>query len=389
MTIASSRLLRALFDESPDPIAVTNGAQRVIGVNRAFEAAFRCTLGQVAGQPLWRFCTPEGGAAATLYHGNTAPIRLFTCRRQDGSTFHARAALMPVKGEKGQPPGTALVFRRMDEAETRAAAAERALAAANGARSRVNEFLQLYASAAAHDLQSPLNSVTVAAELLAGDVAQGEYGEARELADAVLEGARRASSLARRLGAFARSACSVPEIETIPLEDVVAEAVGTLGVQIEGSDARLDVGELPILPCDRAQMTLVLHNLIGNAILYGPDDAAPEISIGARLDRDPALGDAWVISVADNGIGIPAERAEEVFAPLKRLHGPESGYPGEGLGLTLCRRIVENHGGTIALDTAHAGPGSRFILRLPAAPQAVDPVAPRDAGATERETIRS
>jgi len=129
-------------------------------------------------------------------------------------------------------------------------------------------------------------------------------------------------------------------------------------VAIDDAGATVNVGELPTLELDRRQMAQVFQNLIGNAIKFR-GDRPPEVSIGGEL-----LNGSWVIAVRDNGIGIPKEQGERVFALFQRLHGPDA-YPGTGIGLAICKKIIEKHGGSIWVESA-PGEGSTFFFSLPA-----------------------
>jgi light-regulated signal transduction histidine kinase (bacteriophytochrome) len=145
--------------------------------------------------------------------------------------------------------------------------------------------------------------------------------------------------------------------QSIDCRDVVNEAIENLAAAIEENDARIDVGDLPVLRGDRVQLAQLFQNLIGNAIKYrGPK--SPVIQIHA-IDR----ADDWLFSVKDNGIGIRPEYQEQVFIIFQRLHTREQ-YPGTGLGLALCKRIVERHGGRIWIE-GNDGDGSIFWFTLP------------------------
>ena len=146
--------------------------------------------------------------------------------------------------------------------------------------------------------------------------------------------------------------------EPVDLEAVLSDVREDLQLQIVESDATVTVGELPVVRGDRDQLRQVFQNLVDNGIEYRGDDP-PEIRIDAERD-----GDDWVCSVSDNGIGIDEENTERIFEVFQRLHSQDQ-HAGTGIGLALCQRIVERHGGEIWVES-EPGEGSTFYLTLPA-----------------------
>ncbi len=222
---------------------------------------------------------------------------------------------------------------------------------------RSNVELEQFAYVASHDLQEPLRKIASFCQALQTRY-HGQLDErADQYIDFAVDGAKRMQTLINDLLAFSRAGRSGREQQLVDLSDVVAEAQSALAGALNESGTSIVVGELPSVLGDRTQLTSLFQNLIGNAVKFR--GAEPPV---VRID---ALrhGNEWQLSCADNGIGIEPEYAERIFLIFQRLHSREA-YEGTGIGLALCRKIVEYHGGHIWLDTNHAG-GACFRFTLP------------------------
>ncbi|MGH3993278.1 MAG: sensor histidine kinase, partial [Pseudonocardiaceae bacterium] len=146
--------------------------------------------------------------------------------------------------------------------------------------------------------------------------------------------------------------------EAVPVEAVVDQALEAVAADIEEAGAQVTVGPLPVVQAERTNLCRVFQNLVANAVKFA-DDRPPEVGIGAEPD-----GDVWRFWVRDNGIGMDPQHAQRIFEPFQRLHGEEE-YAGTGIGLAVCARIVEQHGGRIWVTTI-PGEGSVFSFTLPA-----------------------
>jgi signal transduction histidine kinase len=230
---------------------------------------------------------------------------------------------------------------------------------------RSNAELEQFAYVASHDLQEPLRKVASFCQLL-----QRRYaGQLDERADQYIafavDGAKRMQILINDLLAFSRVGRIVREATPVSCEAVVAQATNNLSEAIEQSGATIEVGELPTVLAEVPLLTAVFQNLIGNALKFRGEDP-PRVRVTAERD-----GEFWRFCVQDNGIGIDREYAERIFVIFQRLH-TKADYPGTGIGLAMCRKIVEHHGGTIWLDT-EAESGSRFCFTLPVLTEEKEP----------------
>lgn len=219
-----------------------------------------------------------------------------------------------------------------------------------------NEELEQFAFVASHDLQEPLRTLTSYAELMTDSYADVLDEDGREFLAFMTEAAERLRTLIAALLRYSRLGSHSDERRTMDLRSVVDGVVDDLKAAIEGAGAEIEVAALPTVACEPALLGRVFQNLIANAIKFN-DSAPPRVQVTAERSR---LG--WEIRIADNGIGIREIHRERVFEVFKRLHGPRE-YPGTGMGLAICRRIVQQHGGTMWC-TANTGGGSIFHFTL-------------------------
>ena len=240
--------------------------------------------------------------------------------------------------------------RRLEEAY-------RELDARAGELARSNRELETFAYVASHDLQEPLRMVASYTQLL-----ERRYGgqlddTAREFIGYAVDGANRMQSLNRALLEYSRVGTRVATLAPTPMNEVVDAVLVDLQLAIEERAASVTRDELPVVVADRTQMMQLMQNLIGNGLKFAAD-GPPRVHVGAR-----ELPDAWEFSVRDEGIGIEERYFERIFQIFQRLHGPQE-YQGTGIGLAVCRRIVERHGGVITVESK-PGAGSTFRFTIP------------------------
>jgi signal transduction histidine kinase len=223
---------------------------------------------------------------------------------------------------------------------------------------RSNEELQRFAYVASHDLQEPLRMVSSYTELLAKRYRSRLPAdpEMDEFIGYALEGAHRMHRLINDLLAFSRLSAREKSFAPVDGEKVLQHALDNLRVPIRESDALIVHDELPRILGDETQLIQLFQNLIGNAIKFRRE-IPPRVGIEAR-EKDGA----WLISVSDNGIGIERAHLERIFVIFQRLHGRDE-YPGTGIGLALCKKIVERHGGRISVES-EPGRGSVFSFTV-------------------------
>jgi signal transduction histidine kinase len=235
--------------------------------------------------------------------------------------------------------------------------AEKHLAEKAEELARSNADLEQFAYVASHDLQEPLRMVTAYTQLLA----ERYRGQLDENADKFIgyasEGALRMQVLIQDLLAYSRVGRKESAYGNVDCNLVMKEVLQSLASAIQESGAVITLGELPEVWADRTQMAQVFQNLIGNAIKFRQEDT-PRISVQAE-----AADDHWLFTVSDNAIGIEPECAENVFVVFQRLH-TRAEYPGNGIGLAICKKIIERYGGKIWVES-QVGVGSSFKFTLP------------------------
>ncbi|MGW5101173.1 sensor histidine kinase [Streptomyces sp. NPDC004100] len=230
---------------------------------------------------------------------------------------------------------------------------------------RSNAELEQFAYVASHDLQEPLRKVSSFTQLL-----QRRYGgqldeRADQYIDFAVDGANRMQILINDLLEFSRVGRVHHAHQSVDLNTVIKRTLTAISVSIEESGAVITRDELPTLVADSTQMGMLWQNLIGNAIKFRRPGETPAVHISAEQD-----GDFWRFAVTDNGIGIAAEYAEQVFIIFQRLHTKDR-YQGSGIGLAMCKKIVEFHGGTISVDLEHTE-GTRIVFTLASRPATPD-----------------
>jgi len=248
-----------------------------------------------------------------------------------------------------------LMARREAEEDLRRAHAELEAKARELARS--NEELQQFAYVASHDLQEPLRMVSSYTQLLGRRYASHLDADAREFMGYIVEGSARMKQLIEDLLAYSRVGTRVREFRDVSSEAALAKALANLRGAQERTNAAVTHDPLPAVRGDEGQLTQLFQNLVGNALKFrGPDD--PRIHVSARAEEG-----AWLFSVADNGIGLDPQYAERIFLMFQRLHNREE-YPGTGIGLAICKKIVDRHGGRIWVE-GRPGTGCIFFFTLP------------------------
>ena len=244
--------------------------------------------------------------------------------------------------------------RMLEQIET----SDRELHHANEELARSNAELERFAYVASHDLQEPLRVVTSFSELLEETLGNDLEEEPKKFLDYVVSASRRMRAQIDALLDYSRAGSRSRALEPVDCNLALDGALANLQIAIEECAAEIVRGELPTVLGDLQQLTRVFQNLIGNALKFRREDVVPWVRVASL-----ARVDAWELSVKDNGIGIQPQANERIFEVFQRLHH-RSEYPGTGIGLAICRRIIRRHGGQIRVESI-PGEGSRFCFTLP------------------------
>lgn len=293
-------------------------------------------------------------------------------RRKDGTMFLAELNKTPII-ENNREMGAVLVFKDITERRK----SEEALAQKADELARSNAELEQFAFVASHDLQEPLRKIQAFGDRLKTKCEKVELGEGRDYLERMQNAAARMQTLINDLLAFSRVIRSSQPFVPVDLGAVTKEVLNDLEVRIEKNKASVEVGELPTIDADPLQIRQLMQNLLSNALKFQPPDAKPVVKISSCIIpappwNQPAAGEngkpaadysTCELSVQDNGIGFEEKYLEKIFAVFQRLHG-RTEYEGTGVGLAVCRRIVDRHGGNITAKS-ELGKGATFIVTLP------------------------
>ncbi|MDX2285644.1 MAG: ATP-binding protein [Bacteroidia bacterium] len=236
-----------------------------------------------------------------------------------------------------------------------------AIQAQNAELMQVNEDLKLFARAASHDLREPLRTIRKHLQLFLRNNATESLASTDSLAFAI-DGAARMDHIVLRLLDYARAGRRQGDRQLVRLNAVVDGVLRDLWRQLQDTQAEVEIGQLPEIYGYEVDLRLMFQNLIQNALKFCPPGRKPHIAIASR-----AVEGGFLLSVADNGIGIDPQSASKIFEPFHRSASPDS-HEGVGLGLAICKRVAEIHGGSIWAEPAPGG-GSIFWIRLPATPE--------------------
>jgi PAS domain S-box-containing protein len=280
----------------------------------------------------------------------------------DGDIAWFETSYGSLPGPDGRPSGGFHIVRDVTDrvrAEDNGRIHAENLAKAVELLSAANAELERFAYVASHDLQEPLRTITCFTQLIERDYRNAFDERGREYLELVAGGAQRMHQMINDLLSYTKMTRSEGRIEPVSAERACKDAVSNLREAIDSSGARVIIGPLPSVAADSVLLIQLFQNLIGNAIKYRKDDIAPLVEIRAESQDG-----TWRFAVADNGIGFdPAE--QDVFELFRRLH-PHAGYSGTGVGLAVCRWVVNRLGGRIWVDSI-PGKGSTFYFTLPVA----------------------
>jgi len=273
--------------------------------------------------------------------------------RKDGTKKYVEASVSLKRDSSGKPIGFRGIVRDVTERKQ----AEEALKEKTEELARSNRELEQFAYVASHDLQEPLRMVTNFVQLLAKRYQGKLDSNADDFINFAVDGTMRMWKLINDLLAYSRVGTRSHTFEPINCETILQEALDNLKVTMEESGAVVTHDPLPTVMADNPQLVELFQNLIGNAIKFRGDEP-PRVHISASRN-----GNGWIFSVCDNGIGIAPEYAERIFIIFQRLHGRNE-YPGTGIGLAVCKKIVERHGGRIWVES-EPKKGATFYFTLP------------------------
>ncbi|MFJ8745701.1 ATP-binding protein [Embleya sp. NPDC127516] len=351
----------------------------VVGLTVLIEAALRRTVER----PLTRLADPNAQPARAARYDS----REFDLIAATMAELHARARTAEQEARRTQ----AEIARLTESVAERDRALEtereqtrdlvhageelRALVEEHARRARLARAdLDRFAHAATHDMQDPLRRIVSFGRMLQERYQDVLDRRGRQYIDFTIDNARRLQVLIDEMVTLTEVGRSRAESARVDLGDLVRQTWLDMADRVEDTGAELAYDELPVVDADPALLATLVQHLLGNAVKFQRPYEPPRVRIAAE-----PVSDGWRITVTDNGIGIPTEAAERVFAAFQRLH-PRETYTGSGIGLAMAKRIVEQHGGRIAVDTGYTD-GTRIEFTLP--DRAAEPDEPKAAADTE------
>ncbi|MGZ7202786.1 MAG: PAS domain S-box protein, partial [Halobacteriota archaeon] len=359
---AASLYARSLLEAGLDPLVTINARGEITDVNTATENVTGYSREELIGSDFSDYFTEPDkarkGYEETFLKGLVKDYPLSICHKSGRVTDVLYNATV-YRNVAGDVQGVFAAARDITERKRAEEALQKShsdLEERTAELARSNADLNQFAYVASHDLQEPLRAVVSYLQLLEKRYA----GQLDERADKYIthavEGGQRMQALVNDLLAYSRVETRGKALQSVNLENALDGALRNLSVAIEESGAVITHDPMPELKADRAQLTQVFQNLIGNAIKFR-SDAPPEVHVGAQM-----LDDEWRFSVTDNGIGIDMRYADRIFTIFQRLHSRRA-YSGTGIGLAICKRIIERHGGRIWVES-DVGNGSSFYFTL-------------------------
>ncbi|HMJ64508.1 MAG TPA: ATP-binding protein, partial [Candidatus Binatia bacterium] len=362
-------LVDALMDTSPDHIYFKDEQSRFIRINKAMAHLFKLnTPEEAVGKTDFDFFTAEHAQRAfddeqrILHTGEPLVGREEKETWPDGSVTWVSSTKEPLRDPGGKIIGTFGISRDI----TARKQAEHALAEKAQELQRSNTELEQFAYVASHDLQEPLRMIASYTQLLGRRYKGKLDGEADEFISYAVEGATRMQVLINDLLAYSRVGTRGKPFTQTDCNEVFDRMLANLKIAVEETSAKITHDHFPRLMADATQLIQLFQNLVGNAIKFRSPERPPEIHVFASLQRTPNSGEPgeeWLFSVRDNGIGIEEKYFERIFILFQRLHTREQ-YPGTGIGLAVCKKIVERHGGRIWVEST-PGKGSTFYFTIP------------------------
>jgi PAS domain S-box-containing protein len=351
---------RGLLEAAPDAMVVVNQGGEIVLLNVQTEKQFGYRRDELVGQAVTNII-PEGFAERLIADALRSTedaraqqigtgIELYG-RRKDGSGFPIEIMLSPLTSAEGMLVTAAIrdiTARKRSEAHLVQKVQE---------LNRSNEELEQFAYIASHDLQEPLRMVASYTQLLSRRYKGKLDADADEFIAFAVDGASRMQRLIKDLLAYSRVGTKGGDLAEMSSEDALQQALRNLRGAMEESSAMVTHDSLPTVFADEMQIIQIFQNLVGNAIKY-QSEGHPRVHISAQLNRKRK----WEFSVKDNGLGIEPQYFDRIFGMFQRLHKREE-FAGTGIGLAICKKIVERHGGTISVEST-PGAGSTFRFDL-------------------------
>lgn len=351
------KILLAAIEQSPSAVAIVERNGKIIYANPSLASATGYSLEEVIGANprIWK--SDEHSVEYfkrlwdTILSGKVWRDDICN-RKKTGDLYWELLSILPIKNSKGEI--THFISTRVDDTERRRA--EEILQQYAMELERSNKALDDFATIASHDLQEPLRKIIIFGDRLRSTCALDDKG--KDYLDRMQKASERMQKFIYDLLEYSKISKTTRPREIVDLNNITSEVIFDLEVQIKETQGHVEIGDLPIIEADSLQMRQLFMNLLSNALKFHKPDIPPHILIKSKM-----VGTGqWEIAIQDNGIGFDMKYFDRIMKPFQRLNVC-SEYQGNGIGLTICRKVVENHGGQI---TANSDPekGTCFMIRL-------------------------
>jgi PAS domain S-box-containing protein len=361
----SERHFQSWFQDAPVACHEVDRDGVILCVNQAECELFGFRQEEMLGRPIWEFMAAEdrektrvGLLRRIADEQPLVPLER-EYKRRDGSSVVMEIHQKRIRDAAGQPIGLRTFLLDITQRKR----AETTLLEQADKLSRSNAELEQFAYVASHDLQEPLRKIQAFGDRLKTKYEAALGPEGLDYLTRMQNAAARMQILIQDLLSLSRVTSNSKPFTAVDLGDVIRTVVSDLEMRIHDANGSVDIGPLPVIFGDRGQMAQLFQNLIGNGLKFRKPGESPVVKIESEIQAFASGAPGWQITVQDNGIGFDEKYRDRIFQIFQRLHG-RSEYEGTGIGLAICRKIVDRHGGVI---TAHSSPGAgaKFIILMP------------------------
>jgi PAS domain S-box-containing protein len=361
----SERHFQSWFQDAPVACHEVDRNGVILCANQAECELLGFSAEEIVGHPIWDFMAPEDREKTRI----GLPKRIADeqplvplereYKRRDGSSLIMEVHQKRIRDASGQPTGLRTFLLDV----TKRKRAEMTLLEQAAKLAQSNAELEQFAYVASHDLQEPLRKIQAFGDRLKTKYEAGLGQEGMDYLTRMQSAAARMQVLIQDLLSLSRVASNSKPFTSVDLGDVIRTVVSDLEMRIQDVSGRVEVGTLPAIFGDRGQMAQLFQNLIGNGLKFRKPEENPVVRVESKLQTLPNGAAGWQIAVEDNGIGFDEKYRDRIFQIFQRLHGRNE-YEGTGIGLAICRKIVDRHGGVITANSS-PGAGARFVITLP------------------------
>jgi two-component system sensor kinase FixL len=361
----SERHFQSWFHDAPVACHEVDRNGVLLSVNEAECELFGFSAEEMVGRPVWDFMAPEdrektrAGLLQRIADEQPLVPLEREYKRRDGSSVIMEIHQKRIRDAAGRPTGLRTFLLDITQRKR----AETALVQQADQLARSNAELEQFAYVASHDLQEPLRKIQAFGDRLKTKYEAGLGPEGLDYLTRMQNAAARMQILIQDLLNLSRVTSNSKPFTPVDLGDVVRTVVSDLEMRIQDAGGNVEIGSLPVILGDRGQMAQLFQNLIGNGLKFRKPDEKPLVKIESAPHALASGAAGWQIVVEDNGIGFDEKYRDRIFQIFQRLHG-RSEYEGTGIGLAICRKIVDRHGGSITANSS-PGAGARFIIALP------------------------